>query len=134
MSEKTVPETQITKRFGENQPVATRESSRYLIPTVDIFETDNGLTLLVDMPGVKRDNIDVRVADGILTIRGSVAPGRSDKPVYREYELLDYFRQFELSDEVDHDHFGAELKNGVLTLTLPKSEKTKARKIEVNAK
>jgi HSP20 family molecular chaperone IbpA len=131
MAEKTVPETQVAKSSGENVPAATREQTRYLVPAVDIFDVDNGLMLLCDMPGVKGDQFDIRVEKGVLTIRGKMSREQETDPLYREFELLDYFRQFELSDEVDHERITAELKNGVLTLSLPRAEKAQPRQIEV---
>lgn len=131
MAEKTVSETQVARCSGDNPPAATRERTRYLIPAVDIFETENGLTLLCDMPGVSGDGFDIRVDNGVLTIRGSMARERRADPQHEEFELLDYFRQFELSDEVDHEHINARLENGVLALALPRAEKSKPRRIEI---
>jgi HSP20 family molecular chaperone IbpA len=98
---------------------------------VDIFETKEGLAVVADLPGVDRSALDIRVADGILTIEGKSAHAVSGTPVAREYELLNFFRQFELPDEVDADKISADLKHGVLTLRLPKKEAAKPRKIEV---
>ena len=76
--------------------------------------------------------LDVRVADGILTLQGRTAHVAPGTLIERQYELLHFYRQFELPEEVDSDKIGAELRYGVLTLRLPKKEKAKPRKIEVS--
>ncbi len=129
MAEKTVD-----AGHGEAGPARreeTRAPERYITPPVDIFETKDGLTVVADLPGVEQQALDVRVADGILTLLGRtahIAPGR---PIEREYELLNFFRQFELPEEVDAEKIAAELKHGVLTLRLPKKERAKPRKVEI---
>jgi HSP20 family molecular chaperone IbpA len=107
----------------------TRE--RYITPPVDIYEMAEGLVVMADMPGVDSNALAIRVDNHLLTMQGTarhVAPG---DVVYREYELINYFRQFELSDKVDASKISAELKHGVLTLHLPKAEEAKPRRIEV---
>ena len=130
MAEKTVPSTQEDRVPGRREE--TREHERYITPPVDIFETKDGLTVVADLPGVEQKGLDVRVADGILTLQGRTAHVAPGTPVDREYELLHFYRQFELPDEVDAEKIAAELKHGVLTLRLPKKEKAKPRKIEVS--
>ncbi len=130
MAEKTVPSV-----HGETSPARredTRAQERYIIPPVDIFETKDGLTVVADLPGVEQKALDVRVADGILTLQGKTAHIAPGTPIEREFELLHFYRQFELPEEVDSDRIAAELKHGVLTLNLPKKEKAKPRKIEVS--
>lgn len=90
------------------------------------------LTVVADLPGVEQKALDVRVADGILTLQGKTAHIAPGAPVAREYELLNFYRQFELPDEIDSDKLAAELRHGVLTLRLPKKEKAKPRKVEVS--
>jgi HSP20 family molecular chaperone IbpA len=129
MAEKTVPGVQSDAAPGRRED--TRAHERYITPPVDIFETKDGLTVVADLPGVEQKALDIRVADGILTLQGRtthVAPGT---PVEREYELLNFYRQFELPEEVDSEKIAAELKHGVLTLHLPKKEKAKPRMVEV---
>jgi len=112
--------------------LATRDESRYIAPPVDIFETDEALTVIADLPGVKSKEVDIRVEDNILTIKGK-ADYRSSAPALREeFALQGYFRQFQLSDMIDQSKIFAESKNGVLTIQLPKAEKTKPRQIKVS--
>jgi HSP20 family molecular chaperone IbpA len=76
--------------------------------------------------------LDVRVENGLLTIQSrSGSASISGTPIYREYELVNFFRQFELSDKVDQQKISADLNHGVLTLTLPRAEEAKPKKIEV---
>ncbi len=130
MAENTVSNEKALTKSEENI-LATREEERYLLPAVDIFETEEGLTLLADMPGVEKDGIDIRVEDGILTISGRCTHEGRPSYNYREFELNSYWRQFSLSNDVDREKISAQLKHGVLTLTLPKAEKAKPKKIEV---
>ncbi len=132
MAEKTVarqePETAARGRE------ATREEDRHITPPVDIFETKDSLVVVADLPGVEPQTLDVRVAEGVLTLQAKtqhVAPGT---PIAREYTLLHFFRQFELPEEVDVDRISAELKHGVLALNLPKKEKAKPKQIEVRVR
>jgi len=115
----------------QTQVLATREPDRYLVPSVDIYETDEGLTLVADVPGVDKDGVDLNVADGVLTIKAATSYQPREDVSYREFNLLNYWRQFSLSDEVDVDRISAELKHGVLTLSLPKAARAKPRKVTV---
>ena len=129
MAEKTVamPENQEV----ETQPEGTRTRERYVTPPVDIYEVPEGLVVTADLPGVMHENLGVRVDQNVLTIRAQTGVAHPAEPIYREYQLVNYFRQFELSDKVDQSKISADLKHGVLTLMLPKAEKAKPRKIAV---
>ena len=111
----------------------TRHQERYVAPPVDIYETVEGLVVLADLPGVVKEALDVRVEQNTLTIRGQARHGFPGKAVYQEYAFVNFFRQFALSDTVDQSHITAALKNGVLTLTLPKAEAATPRQIAVHA-
>lgn len=128
MAEKTVPTTQ-------NKPLSTREETRseerYVTPPVDIYENGDALIVTADLPGVAKENLDVRVENNLLTIRGKPSHLASGDPIYREYELASFFRQFELNEKVDQLNISAELQHGVLTLRLPKAQEVKPRRIEV---
>lgn len=104
-------------------------------PEVDIFETDQEITLLADMPGVAADNVTIDLKDGVLTISGDVKPweGPEETDVLVEFEIGKYYRQFTLSDAIDQDKIDAKLGDGVLRLTLPKAQKAVPRQIAVKA-
>jgi HSP20 family protein len=130
MAEQTVATT--SRQETSMTPKETTHSrERALTPPVDIYETQDGLVVLADLPGVSKEGLDVRVENDILTIRGMSSDGLPGEPIYREFELANYFRQFELSEKVDQTKITAELKHGVLTLKLPKAEEAKPKKIEV---
>jgi HSP20 family molecular chaperone IbpA len=132
MTENTVSKHKVPARTDRELP-ATRESELYISPAVDIFETNDGLTVLADVPGVSKEGLDINVEDKILTIRGTVSLPKREGMISEEFGMLNYFRQFRLSDEVDQAKIKASLDNGVLTLDLPKAEHAKPRRIEVKA-
>ena len=104
-------------------------------PDVDIFESDNGITLLADMPGVTTENLSIDLRDDVLTLTGETGSNgeSSEVPLVIEYGIGKFYRQFTLSEVVDQARIMAELKDGVLRLTLPKVEKAAPRKITVSA-
>lgn len=126
MKESTVPQ----KR--EEAVPQTREEARTLVPPVDIFDVEDGLAVVVDLPGVQKDDVDVRVENDVLTIAGKGRHSTAGNLLYREFDLVNYFRQFQLSEHVDQEKIKAEMKYGVLTILLPKAEKAKPKKISVN--
>ena len=125
-------ETMTPQKIESTTLPQTAEEPRMLRPTVDIFEVPDGLAVVADLPGVDKSDVDIRVEKDILTIRGTVRPQMPGEMLYREYDLLSYFRQFQLTDEVDQDKIKAEMKHGVLTVHLPKAEKAKPKRISVN--
>ena len=132
MAEKTErSSTNIEVAPGAGKKLATREETRYMVPPVDIYEKDRSLAVIVDLPGVKKEDVDIRVDQDILTIKGKVKYEPPKDLIRNEFGLLDFFRQFQLSDEVDQEKISAESKNGVLTITLPKVEKAKPRQVKV---
>jgi len=128
MAEKTVAAPDIQT---PNTMESTRHHERYVAPPVDIHETRDGLVVLADLPGVAKEALEVRVDDNVLTIRGHARHAVPGDVIYREYELVNFFRQFELPDKVDQSRITADLKCGVLTLNLLKAEEVKPRQIEV---
>ena len=119
----------ISKRDGE----PTRAGLVYS-PAVDILRTDDSLTLVADLPGVRKADLEVGIEDGVLAISAPVADVEArHKPVYREYGVGGYVRRFTLSDKINQARISAELEDGVLTVTLPKAERLQPRKIEVKA-
>ena len=109
----------------------TRSQEQYVTPPVDIYETPEGLIVKADLPGVAKYSMDIRVENNLLTIRANTAHVAPGDPVYREYGLVNFFRQFELNERVDQSKISAELNHGVLTLNLPKAEEAKPKKIAV---
>ncbi|MGQ9485254.1 MAG: Hsp20/alpha crystallin family protein [Desulfosoma sp.] len=119
------------KREVQTQSETTRNIPVY-VPAVDIYETEEALTLVADMPGVSPENVDIDIRDDQLTIRGTVTlEGEGETVLLREYGVGDYFRQFTLGRIIDQSKIEAAMKNGVLTLTLPKVDKARPRKVEV---
>ncbi|MCF8062732.1 MAG: Hsp20/alpha crystallin family protein [Deltaproteobacteria bacterium] len=104
-------------------------------PYVDIFETEKALTVVADMPGVKPEDLNIDLRENVLSLVGDVAApeGEGETDVYREYRTGRYLREFALGELIDQDKIDAELKDGVLRLTLPKVEKATPRKIAVKS-
>lgn len=118
------------------QEVSREESTRAgrtYQPDVDIFETGDALWLWADMPGVDEKNIAIDLANGVLTIEGTVVLGdyKELAPVYTEYNVGNYVRRFSISSDIDLDGIKARMANGVLELELPKAERARPRKISV---
>lgn len=113
----------------------TTHGGRVYRPLADIVETGDGVQLMLEMPGVSRDDLDVTLEKRVLTIRGKVHPTAPDKLdlVHAEYGEGDYERSFSMSQDFDPDKIEASLSNGILTLTLPRAEAAKPKKIEVRA-
>ena len=105
---------------------------RYASPS-DIFERDDGLVLLLDMPGVAQKNVEVKLEDRLLSVSGGVEPEEvgDRKSLLEEYVVGDYHRSFTVNEEVDTAGITAELHNGVLKVFLPKAEAARPRKIPV---
>lgn len=109
-------------------------SGIYYSPAVDIHQNEEAITLVADLPGVSRENLDIDLKDSILTVTGTVVePEGSARPVYREYGIGGYLRRFTLSDKIDQGKISAQMKDGVLTVVLPKADALKPRKIEIGA-
>jgi HSP20 family protein len=106
---------------------------RMFLPTTDIYETDQALTVVMEMPGVDKEKVEINVEDGVLTVEGRIDFSKYEalQPVYTEYNIGNFRRSFDLSNSIDQDKIRADMKDGVLTLTLPKAEQAKPRKIAV---
>jgi HSP20 family protein len=107
---------------------------RAFLPMADIYETQDALKVVLEMPGVEKENVDVRVEDDVLNVEGRLDLSKYQglQPLYTEYNIGHYSRSFRLSSKINQDKIGAELKEGVLSLTLPKVEEAKPRTIQVN--
>jgi HSP20 family protein len=122
----------------QKREVETKEEStmpaRLFQPQTDIFETSEALTLVLEMPGVDKGSVEVKVENDVLNIEGRVDFSKYDglQPLYTEYNVGHYARSFRLSSKIEQEGISAELRDGVMTLVLPKAEKEKARKIKVS--
>lgn len=117
----------------ETSPVERTRDRDVFSPYVDIYEDQDGLTLVADMPGVASGRVDVRVDNDTLTVRGEVPDAElpGGQLIYREYKTGDYERSFTISEAVDTEGIVASMSNGVLTVRLPKLARVKQRRIEV---
>lgn len=102
-------------------------------PPIDIFETDEGLVLRADLPGVAAEGLELQVQDNRLTLLGRVeAPAPEDaRLIHQEYHVGDFLRSFILSDDVDHERISAKLTQGVLEVLLPRTPRSEPRRISV---
>ena len=107
--------------------------ARVFVPVTDIFETPEALTVVLEMPGVDRNSIEANVENDVITIEGRIdfAKYEGMQPVYTEYNVGHYARSFQISNKIDQSKISAEMKDGVVTLVLPKVEQAKPRKIKV---
>jgi len=110
-------------------------AGRTYVPEVDIYESPQSLWLWVDMPGVTEQNIDVQVANNVLSIEGrvSVTEYAALNPLYTEYNVGNYARQFTLANTIDTEKIAARMRDGVLELELPKADHAQPRRIAVTA-
>jgi len=106
---------------------------RVYSPSVDIFEDDQALTIVADMPGVTSEHVTIDLRDDVLSLSGvpSVSGAEHEDSLLREYDTGKFFRQFTLSEVIDQAHINANLNNGVLRVTLPKVGPAKPRRIEI---
>jgi HSP20 family protein len=126
-------ELQVQQKRELEAKEETTIPTRTYLPTADIFETQDALQVVLEMPGVEKTNIDVTVEEGVLSVRGRLDFSKYNnlQPLYTEYNVGHYARSFRLSSKINVNKIGAELSDGVLTLTLPKVEEAKPRTIQV---
>lgn len=118
------------QRLDGGESTRTRPTVR---PRADIYETEDSVTVLAEMPGVAPDGVDVTLERRVLTIRGRrpEAAHEGYRQVYAEYGEADYERVFTVSEDVDRDAIKATQKDGLLILELPKAAPARTRRIEV---
>jgi HSP20 family protein len=123
-----------TQELKRETPAGTQQVSP-LVPPVDIVEDREGITLRADLPGVDREHLSIDVDGETLTIEGTVTLGEPSgiQPVYTEVRVAQYRRSFVLGRDLDANRIEATIREGVLTLRVPKSEQAKPRRIEVKA-
>lgn len=121
------------KREVERDQESTSSGTNFL-PVTDIFETPEALRVVLEMPGVGKNSVEVSVENNVLTIMGRIDFSNYEglQPLYTEYNIGHYSRSFRLSNEIEQEGIKAELKDGVITLVLPKAEKAKPRRINVS--
>ena len=124
--------TQVTEKTVTDAPETTG-GGRIYRPLTDIIETDQGVSMMLEMPGVGPDRVEITLENRVLTIRGRVEPMKPEnlQLAYAEYGEGDFERAFTLSEDFDPDRIEAEMRNGVLTLTLPRSAEPQPKRIAV---
>lgn len=125
----------LTKRSNEHSAQTreeTRSNENFIRPAVNIIETEEGLVLTADIPGAAKENLDVNVEKGILTISAPVQHKMAGTRTYREFELTgSYYRQFTIPESLDHEKAKAEYANGILALRVPRAQAAKPKRIAV---
>ena len=133
--ERTAPSQELALR--EKRELVSRDEKtvpgRFYVPYSDIYETDEALTVLMEMPGVAREGVSVALEDDVLRVEGRIDFGKYEgmEPVYTEFNVGHYTRSFALSGKIDRERIGAQLEDGVLVLTLPKAKEAQPRRIAI---
>jgi len=129
----SIQELQVQKKQELENKEETTIPARMFLPAADIFEGENDLTVILEMPGVEKSNVDIHVEDGVLNVEGrlDLTKYQGLQPLYTEYNIGHYSRSFRLSSKIDQNKIAAEMKDGVLSLKLPKVEEAKPRTIQV---
>jgi len=135
MGNNTEVQTRDTRTPSTTQSAQAAPDNRVLVPRVDVIEDDGGITLLADVPGVPKDQLELRVEGDTLTFEGTITPLTPGElePVYAEVRVPRYRRAFTLSRELDASQITANLKDGVLNLRIPKQPEAQPRRIAIRA-
>jgi HSP20 family protein len=106
---------------------------RFYVPYADIYETDEALTVLMEVPGVEREGVSIALENDVLRVEGKIDFSKYEgmEPVYTEFNVGHYTRSFALSGKIDRERIGAQLEDGVLVLTLPKAREAQPRRIAI---
>lgn len=122
----------VEKKELESKQEKTVPGKHY-IPYTDIFEQDDSLMVVMEIPSVERKDLDINVEKNLLSIEGRINFSKYDhlKPLYTEYNVGRFSRSFSLSNEIDQSGITARVEDGVLSLTLPKAKEATTRRIEV---
>jgi len=123
------------KEIQASEDTERTRDTRVFVPKADIYEENDKVFVVVDMPGTDENNIDITVEKNVLTIEGIVQKPIEGKytPIYTEYGIGDYHRSFRISEDIDKNNINATVKDGILTLILSKSKEAAAKKITVKA-
>ncbi len=132
--------------MADNKPLEVQEKkevvgkgektvpARYFVPNTDIRETEDALLVVMEVPGVARDKVDIRVEEDTLFVVARIDPSQYEgmEPLYTEYNVGHFARRFALGHAIDQQQIGATLNDGILTLTLKKMQHAKPRRIEIS--
>jgi HSP20 family molecular chaperone IbpA len=129
------PQPRAAEARPELAAEGTAEAQNFQTPLIDIHEGPDGLVLEADLPGATEEGVVIQLEENVLTLHAHVPSPAPEgaRVVHEEYRVADFHRSFILSDEVERSRIAAELKNGVLRLTLPKAERAKTRRIEIKS-
>lgn len=129
----SVQELQAQKKREVENKEETTIPARIFLPNADIYETPNELRVVLEMPGIEKEKVEIKLEDGALQVLGQLDLSKYGEiqPLYTEYNVGNYSRRFQLSSEIDQSKITAQMKDGVLSLTLPKVEAPKPRTIQV---
>ena len=122
------PKKELTTKDEKTVP------ARYYVPQTDIYETDDALTLVMEVPGVAREDMTVTLENDTLSVEARIDFGKYEglEPLYTEYNVGHFSRAFTLSSKIDQHSISAEVNDGVLTLTLKKAKEAQPRRIQIN--
>ena len=122
------------KEFSSQSINELLKTQNSVSPVVDIYETENDFILIANLPGVERNNVQVKLDDGQLIVFGKInfQEAVNKKYILNENEIGNYYRSFKISDSIDNEKINARYDNGQLVLTLPKHERAKPRKIDIS--
>lgn len=107
------------------------QEAQTFVPPADIWEAEERVVIRMDMPGVGKNDVDIRVDRDTLNVKGTIVGEPAGSLIYEEQRLGDFERQFSLSDDLDREKISAQMDAGVLTITVGRAEKVKPRKIEI---
>ena len=127
-------ELEVQQKREVEKEQETTVPARFYQPNTDIFEEEGSLTLVMEMPGVQKDNVDITIEKNVLAVEGKIDFSKYEdlEPVYTEYNVGPYKRSFSLSSKIDQNKISAEMNDGLLTLVLPKAEEAKPRAIKIS--
>ena len=127
-------ELEVQQKREVEKPQETTFPARFYQPNTDIFEEEGSLTLVMEMPGVQKSNVDITIEKNVLDVEGRIDFSKYEdlEPLYTEYNVGHYKRSFSLSSKIDQSKISAEMVDGLLTLVLPKAEEAKPRTIKIS--
>lgn len=127
-------EIKIQRKQEVKQDGEPTKPEKYYIPAVDIYEDAQAMTVLAEMPGVDKKDLEVHLENGVLTIKGDIraAEQKNEKMIHREFDTGHYLRRFTVTETVDQNRIKATVTDGILTVTLPKAKPVSPQKIEVS--